>query len=152
MTGRREQGSWATLRKGIRSPSPVPWVSPGFSGAVQPQKPGGPCPAPALSPHLSLTPLSPFVPPGFGNGNGLGAQPGETGGLWGLVFSVSLLDLGGEGQDFLRIEGADREPSDLLFPAGSKGLVPLCRVDPKPPQFIPPSPDGPPSSEWLQNR
>ncbi|GAB5583161.1 glycine-rich cell wall structural protein-like isoform X30 [Prionailurus iriomotensis] len=29
-------------------------------------------------------------------------------------------------------------------PAGSKGLVPLRWVDPKPPQFIPPSPDGPP--------
>ena len=58
---------------------------------MKPQKPGEP--ALAASPRLPKTlsfpasfhmpaSISP-APPGFGNGNGLGVQPGETHGLWG---------------------------------------------------------------------
>lgn len=49
----------------------------------------------SLSPTWSLRPLPPSpsppsVPPGFGNGNGLGAQPGESGGVWRLPHACVL--------------------------------------------------------------
>lgn len=49
----------------------------------------------SLSPTWSLRPLPPSpsppsVPPGFGNGNGLGAQPGESGGVWRLPHAYVL--------------------------------------------------------------
>lgn len=50
------------------------------------------------------------------------------------------------------IEGAEREPSSLLFLVGSKGPVPPPQLGPQPPLFIPPSLNGSCRSEWLQNR
>lgn len=48
-----------------------------------------PSPGCVSVPHQSLRPIPPLppppsVPPGFGDGNGLGAQPGEGGGVWRL--------------------------------------------------------------------
>eukprot|EP00071_Canis_lupus_P042326 XP_022275883.1 fibroin heavy chain-like isoform X4 [Canis lupus familiaris] len=57
---------------------PEAGAQPGFGGGMKPQKPGEPRPCLSPLPNLSSTPFiqPPNCPPGFGNGNGLGAQPG----------------------------------------------------------------------------
>ena len=76
--------------------SPAPHFSPGFGGGVQTQKPGEPqphlclCPLPGVCGPFPPSPSPPSVPPGFGNGIGLGAQPGESGGVWRLPHAYVL--------------------------------------------------------------
>uniref|UniRef100_A0A8I3N4U6 Uncharacterized protein n=1 Tax=Canis lupus familiaris TaxID=9615 RepID=A0A8I3N4U6_CANLF len=70
-----------TPQEGILGPSPTPWVPPGCRGAIKPRKPGGHTPALLWLPTFLSHPLSPSVPPGFGNGNGLGTQPGIRAGV-----------------------------------------------------------------------
>lgn len=116
--------SWETPQEGILGPSPTPWVPPGCRGAIKPQKPGGHAPALLWLPTFLSHPLSPSVPPGFGNGNGLGTQPGEISRLWGLVLSASLPGLRGEDQDFLMIEGQVGSFSVCCFWLGPRVLYP----------------------------